>query len=174
VISAVRALRSVDAGGVATATTDGNFASPLSRMGVMSLFNRAEPDGYPETGPPWVSAGTLAERLRFVQSFLLPGLGDDAGNNASDPVTLLKRKLPAGSWNNAEHVADFFLAVLFFGEGRANLDLYRASAISFLNLADNGTTTSLFSGLGNTGGTYDTSVRGMVSMLMTLQRFQEQ
>lgn len=174
VISAARALRSVDAGGVATASTDGNFASPLSRMGVMSLFNRAEPDGYPEDGPPWISAGTLAERLRFVQSLLLAGTGDDAGNNTTDPVALLKRKLPPGSWNNAGDVADFFLTLLYFGEGRANLDLYRASAINFLNTADNGTTQSLFSSLSNTGGTYDTRVRGMVSMLMTLQRFQEQ
>jgi uncharacterized protein (DUF1800 family) len=177
VISAVRALRSIDTAGAATATTDGSFASPLSRMGVMSLFNRAEPDGYPETGPPWISAGTLAERLRFVQALLLAGTGDDAGGNTTDPVALLKRKLPASSWNNAGDVADFFLALLFFGEGRANLDLYRASAINFLNSNDAGVISppgTLFSGLSNTGATYDTRVRGMVSMLMTLQRFQEQ
>jgi len=183
VISAVRALNSVDAAGQATAFTDGNFSTQLGRMGSMSLFNRADPDGYPEAGPPWISAGTLAERLRFVQTLLtvpaartnLNGTANgDAGNNTADPVALLKRKLPPPSWNNAGDVADFFLALLFFGEGKANLDLYRVSAVSFLNTADNGTTPSLFSGLSNTGPDYDTRVRGMVSLLMTLQRFQEQ
>jgi len=149
----------------------------------MSLFNRADPDGYPEAGPPWISAGTLAERLRFVQTLLtvpaartnLNGTANgDAGNNTVDPVALLKRKLPPPSWNNAGDVADFFLALLFFGEGKANLDLYRVSAVGFLNTADNGTSPSLFSGLSNTGPDYDTRVRGMVSLLMTLQRFQEQ
>jgi uncharacterized protein (DUF1800 family) len=177
VISAARALRSVDAGGVATASTDGNFASALSRMGQMSLFNRADPDGYPENGPPWVSAGTLAERLRFVQALLIAPGGSgrgDAGNNTTDPVGLLKRKLPSSSWDNSSAVADFFLTVLFFGEGRANLDLYRNSAINFLNTADDGITSSPFGSLGNTSTAYDTRVRGMVGMLMTLQRFQEQ
>ena len=109
------------------------------------------------------------------------GNGDDAGGNSANTVTLLKRKLPAGSWNNAEHVADFFVNLLYFGEGRANLDLYRASAIDFLNRNDANVyspgpnpPSTLFNILNNTGGTYDTRVRGMVSMLMTLQRFQEQ
>jgi uncharacterized protein (DUF1800 family) len=35
----------------------------------MLLFDRAEPNGYPEAGAPWISAGTLAERLRYIQAF---------------------------------------------------------------------------------------------------------
>jgi uncharacterized protein (DUF1800 family) len=175
VVSAVRALRSVNANGSATANTDGySYRSPMARMGAMTLFNRAEPDGYPESGPPWISAGTLAERLRYVQSLLLAATGDDAGNNTADPVALLKKKLPAASWNNATAVADYFVSILFPAEGKANLDLYRNAAVTFLNTDDAGTTSSPFSGLGNTGATYDTRVRGMVSMLMTTQRFQEQ
>jgi uncharacterized protein (DUF1800 family) len=175
--SSVRALRSVDAAtGQATAFTDGNFASALSRMGQMSLFNRADPDGYPESGPPWISAGTLAERLRFVQALLIAPGGSgrgDAGNSTADPVALLRRKLPSASWYNAGEIADFFLANLYFGEGKANLDLYRASAINFLNTADNGTTIDLLRP-SMTAAVYDTRIRGMVAMLMTLQRFQEQ
>ena len=96
VASSVRALRSANANGTFTATTDGfSFISPLSRMGSMSLFNRADPDGYPEFGPPWISAGTLAERLRFTQSFLTAATTanrpTDSGNCFSDPVALLKR-----------------------------------------------------------------------------------
>jgi hypothetical protein len=175
VASSVRALRSVNADGSATASTDGaSFSSILSRMGSMGLFNRAEPDGYPETAPGWISAGTLAERLRYIQAFLLPGTGDDAGNHVCDPVALLKKKLASSSWNNAGAVADYFLSVLYPGEGRANLDQYRTAAINYLNTADNGTTASSFTNLGNTTAAYDTRVRGMVAMLMTFQRFQEQ
>ena len=179
VASAVRALRSVSPDGTATATTDGYaFNSPLSRMGVMSLFNRADPDGYPEVGPAWISAGTLAERVRFIQSMLTaqgasPARPNDAGNNFANPVALLKTKLPSGNWNDAAAVADFFLAVIYPGEGRANLEEYRRGAELFLNTADNGTP-SVFRDLDNASTTYDTRVRGMVSYLMTSQRFHEQ
>ena len=63
--------------------------------------------------------------------------------------------------------------ILYFGEGKANLDLYRASAINFLNTADNGTTIDLLRPA-MTAAAYDSRIRGMVAMLMTLQRFQEQ
>jgi uncharacterized protein (DUF1800 family) len=176
-VSAVRALRSANADGSFTAQTDGNVGTILDRMGGMNLFDRLEPDGYPESAPPWISAGTLAERLRFVQALLIAKGGSgrsDAGNSFVDPVALLKQKLPAANWNNAEVVADYFLGILYPGEGTANLGLYRASAVNFLNLADNGTTPSLFSSLAASSSTYDTRVRGMVAMLMTFQRFQEQ
>ncbi|HTD85093.1 MAG TPA: DUF1800 family protein [Candidatus Binatia bacterium] len=180
VASSVRALRSMNADGSATATTDGySFTSPLSRMGVMNLFNRAEPDGYPEYAAAWISAGTLAERVRYVQSLLTaanasPTRPGDAGNNFANPVTLLKKKLPNSAWNDASAVTDYFIGIIYPGEGRANLDQYRAAAIQFLNTGDSGLTSSAFSGLGNTSTAYDTRVRGMVSYLMTLQRFQEQ
>ena len=143
----------------------------------MLLFDRAEPNGYPEAGPAWISAGTLAERVRFIQAYLLAsgqsGRGD-AGNSAANPVALLKLKLPSASWNNAGAVADYFLDILFPGEGKANLDVYRTAAMNFLNTADDGVTSSPFSGLVNTSVNYDTRVRGMVSALMTSPRFQEQ
>ncbi|MEY2409130.1 MAG: hypothetical protein QOF48_1800 [Verrucomicrobiota bacterium] len=175
VASSLRALRSVNSDGTATAVMDGySFKDPMSRMGAMGLFNRAEPDGYPEAGPPWVSAGTLAERLRFVQALLLAGTGDDAGSCSADPVALLKKKLAAANWNNAAAIADYFVSILFPGEGRINLDQYRTAAVNFLNTGDDGLTSSVFTGLSNTGTTYDTRVRGMVAMLMTFQRFEEQ
>jgi len=175
VASSVRALRSVNPNGTATANTDGySFSTRLNNMGSMALFDRAEPDGYPEAAAPWISAGTLVERIRYTQAYLNPGTGDDAGNHVCDPVALLKKKLPSGSWDNAGAVADYFLAILYPGEGAGNLSLYRQAAINYLNTTDNGTTVSTFSTLGNTSATYDTRVRGMVSMLMTFQRFQEQ
>jgi hypothetical protein len=171
VASAVRALRASTNGGAGfTASTDGySFTSPLNRMGGMNLFDRDAPDGYPETGPNWISAGTLVERIRFIQAFLNAGTGDDAGNHTCDPVGLLAaRNVPLG---DAGAVTDFFLGILYPSEGAANLKLYRDAGIAFLNTADNGITTSTFSA-GMSG--YDTRVRGLVSMLMTLQRFQEQ
>ena len=176
VVSSVRALRAVQANGTYTSFSDGySFSSPMSRMGGMSLFNRAEPDGWPESGPPWISAGTLDERVRFVQALLASGTGDDAGNCTTDPVALLKLKLSSGQWDNATSVVNFFLGIIYPGEGSANLDGYRQLGVTYLNTADTGAgATSLFSGLGNSSGNYDTRVRGMVAMLMGQARFQEQ
>ncbi len=175
VASSVRALRSMNANGTATASTDGfSFSTRLSNMGLMNLFDRAEPDGYPEVGPSWISAGTLVERIRYIQALCNSGTGDDAGNHVCDPVGLLKKKVPAGSWDNAGAVADYFLSILYPGEGAGNLSLYRTAAINFLNTADSGTTSSPFNTLGNTTTNYDTRLRGMVAMLMTFPRFQEQ
>lgn len=182
VISSVRALRSANPDGTTTASTDGYaFASPLSRMGGMNLFDRDAPDGYAEDASPWISAGTLVERIRFVQSFCIAfgqtghsNSSSDAGNNICNPVALLKSKLPAGSWDNAGAVADYFLGLLYPSEGAANLVLHRTAAINFLNTSDNGQAASNFSSLGNTTTNYDTRVRGMVAMLMGLARFQEQ
>ena len=186
-VSAVRALQSTNP---ATGRTDGYSISgrsrtassaPLTRMGTMMLFDRDAPDGFPEAGAPWISSGTLAERVRFIQTFLMSAADTNktdnisGGNfNLSDPVALLKAKLPAGSWNNAGAVADFFLANFFPAEGAGNLNGYRALAISFLDTNDNGVGSSPFSGLTNTGTPYDSRVRSMVAMLLTLPRFQEQ
>jgi uncharacterized protein (DUF1800 family) len=187
VVSAIRALRTPNPNGTFTADTDGRSLSvqgaALDRMGGMNLFDRAEPDGYTESAGGWISAGTLAERLRFVQALLTapaqrtaaPAI-TDAGNSVADPVALIKLKLPATDWSNAAVVVDYFLSILYPGEGKANLDLYRTSAINFLNTLDNGVTPSAFSGLSMAGNPppYDIRVRGMVAMLLTLQRFQEQ
>jgi hypothetical protein len=173
----VRALRATNAAGALTATTDGtSFATPLNRMGGMQLFSREAPDGYPEAGEAWISGGTLVERIRFIQALLNSGTGDDAGGHTTDPVGLLKSRLPAGSWNNAGDVADFFLGLLYPTEGAGNLALYRAAAIEFLNSNDSGVTSAStqFSILSNTATIYNTRVRGMVAMLMTFKRFNEQ
>ena len=177
VASSVRALRATNATGGLTATTDGtSFATPLNRMGTMLLFDREAPDGYPETGEAWISGGSLVERIRYLQALLNSGTGDDAGNHTTDPVGLLKSTLPSGSWNNAGAVADFFLPLLYPTEGTGNLALYRAAAIDFLNSNDSGVSnaSTQFNILLNTDATYNTRVRGMVAMLMTFKRFNEQ
>jgi hypothetical protein len=187
--SAIRALRAPGPSGL-TARTDGysisgrsrtSSSAPLTRMGAMMLFDRDAPDGYPEAGAPWISSGTLAERVRFIQTMLMTTTdtnkndGISGGNfNITDPVGLLKAKTPSGSWSDAGAVSDFFLGILYPAEGRANLDEYRTLAINFLNTDDNGSAPSLFTTLVNTTPAYDSRVRAMVAMLMTLPRFQEQ
>jgi uncharacterized protein (DUF1800 family) len=178
-VSSIRALRSENPlDGSATANTDGSsVAAATVRMGAMRLFDRAEPDGYPEAAAPWISAGTLADRLRWVQSLCtLPAnrpSSNDAGGSVADPVALLKRKIPNQAYDAAA-VADYFLGILLPCEGKANLDLYRQAAIKFLNTADDGKTSSPLSGLASVPTVYDARVRGMVAAIMTSQRFHEQ
>jgi uncharacterized protein (DUF1800 family) len=197
-VSAIRALRSSTNGsnlaGSFTAYTDGyslvgtntTDPTPLSRMGEMLLFDREAPDGYPEAGAFWISAGTLAERLRWVQSFCLAsgqwghaGSTNDAGATVCDIVGLIRNQLPSNQWQNAEAVADLFLDLLFQGEGRGNLHLYREAAVNFLNdgAADPTPSAAPFRNLAvssSPSSAYDQRVRGMVAMLMTMERFQEQ
>jgi len=194
-VSAIRALR-YSTNGIGpdtfTADTDGYSISgtgtsalpssaPLSRMGGMYLFERSEPNGYPENSDGWISAGTLAERLRFVQSICIaPGQSgkSDAGtNNIVNPVAFLQNRLPSSDWKNATNVVNLFLDTLYPGEGQANLAPYRTAMINFLNTADDGVTSSPFANLTlltTANSTYDNRVRGMVGMLFTYQRFQEQ
>ncbi len=181
-VGTIRALRSQKPDGTFTAETDGySLRTPMNRMGGMSLFDRGDPDGYPEAAPGWISAGTLAERLRFVQSVLIAVGQDDTAksdsgrNNVTDPVALIKNKLPVLQWPDAGAVVDYFLSVIYPGEGKANLDLYRTTAINFLNTNESGLA-SPFSSLSMSGNPppYDTRVRGMMAALLTFQRFQEQ
>jgi Protein of unknown function (DUF1800) len=149
----------------------------MNRAGRMRLFDRAEPDGYSEYGQAWISAGTLAERLRYVQALSLRPANRPSGEldarTVIDPVALLRKKKPA-ALTDAAVAADYFLEILFPAEGQANLQPYRDLAIRFLNTADNGTTTSAYSSLGAGTTAHDTRVRGLVSFLMTTSRFNEQ
>jgi uncharacterized protein (DUF1800 family) len=207
-VSAIRALRSSTNGSGDPATfasdTDGYSISgtmsgnsprtttPLNRMGGLLLFDRDAPNGYPEDAAGWISAGTLAERVRWIQTYCMTnndgakpdGINDTSaiGSNKSisDPVALLKYKLPQqippGSITNEANVADYLLSIIYPGEGAANLTLYRNALIQFLGTADDGVTPSPLSGLSQSGNAspYETRIRGGVAMLLTLQRFQEQ
>jgi uncharacterized protein (DUF1800 family) len=198
-ISAVRALRSSTDGsgnfGTFSAETDGYSISgtdratayPLNRMGAMLLFDRTDPNGYPEDAQGWISAGTLAERIRWIQTFCM-STNDSSKNDSitggnksvSDPMGLLKYKLalqsPPGSITNAANITDYLLSILFPGEGTANLGLYRSQAITFLNTADDGITPSPMNLLSQSGNPspLETRIRGAVAMLLGFQRFEEQ
>ena len=190
-VSAVRALRMVstdtnnyvsstcDSDGYGISGTNGN-TYPLNRMGNMALFNKPEPDGYSEFGRIWFNTANLDERMRFVQHLLMPttsslktsDYGAPGRNNTSDPVGLIRLKLPSASWNNDAAVVDLFLGLLFPGEGAGNLGRDREAAINYLNLNEAGTASSPFNVLSGTA--YDGRVRSMVGFLLSLPRFQEQ
>ncbi len=188
-VSAIRALRSSTNGTYAantfSADSDGYaVATPLSRMGGMLLFDRGDPDGYPESAAGWISAGTLNERIRFVQSLCIAsgqfGHGstvNDAGASFSNPVELMKTRIATDvDRRDATKVASYFLSILYPGEGSGNLELYRQAAVKFLNSSDTGTS-SPFTSLtvsSTANDIYDNRVRGMVAMLMSMPRFQEQ
>ncbi len=182
VVSTVRSIR-INTNSTYTADTDGySFSIPMDRMGTMDLFDRNDPNGYPEDAQGWISGGTLAERVRFIQSFCITngtsghngsqsGTGNDAANCVSYPVMLINYKLPPSSWYNASDIADYLLKILFPTEGAGNLTLYKAAAIQYMTTDDNGNASSLNS---LTAANYDTRIRGVVGMLMSFARFQEQ
>ncbi len=180
-VATVRALRAAKPDGSYTAELDSGDVGGgiLLRAGNMRLFDRAEPDGYPEDGAGWISAGSLAERLRFIQSALSAAGDSDAGaGTVTDPAGLLKLKAPE-SVSDAGAVADFFLGILFPAEGAANLAPFRKLAIDFLNSAESLNVSgqmvnSPFRNLQPSSTAYDTRIRALVSWLMTSQRFQEQ
>jgi uncharacterized protein (DUF1800 family) len=194
-VSAVRALRCSTNGtgnpGSFTSDTDGYSISgiddvpnyPLSRMGGMLLFDRQDPNGYPEDAPGWISAGTLDERVRWIQTYCMI-LNDpnksDSPYTTCDPVGLLQSKLPLqnppGSITDAAAIVDYLLKIIYPGEGTANLALYRAAAISFMSLGDDGVTPSPLSSLSTVGSPspLETRIRGGVALLMSFQRFNEQ
>lgn len=187
--STLRAFRSVKPDGGTTASVDApNLIASgglLDRAGRMRLFDRADPDGYAEDAGSWISAGTLGERLRYVQSLALAGAGlasgtgvrsspDSLGSSRIDPSALLALRLTNGTNRSAEAVSDELLRLLFPSEGAGNLRQYRALAIQFLNTADNGTTASNFSSLVPGTKEYDGRVRGLAALLLSSPRFQEQ
>ena len=178
-VSAIRALQTqnTDTNNYisATADTDGYaLATPLSRMGGMGLFNKPEPDGFSEFGRNWMSTANLDERWRFAQHLLMAsnyGLKNtdyNTRNNTSDPSALIRAKVPSSSWNDSGAIADFFLGLLYPGEGTANLGQDRQAAIDFLNTNEQGASSPFVF------ASHDGRVRGMVALLMCFPRFQEQ
>ncbi|MEY2789802.1 MAG: hypothetical protein RLZZ34_2945, partial [Verrucomicrobiota bacterium] len=187
--STLRAFRAAKPDGAFTASADApNLVASgglLDRAGRMRLFDRAEPDGYAEDAGGWISAGTLSERLRYVQSLALAGAGlptgtgirsnpDSLGSSRIDPSAVVSLRLANGAQRSAEAVTDCLLGLLFPSEGKANLGEYRMLGIRFLNTSDNGTTPSDFSALAPGTKDYDSRVRGLAALLLSSPRFQEQ
>ncbi len=182
-VSSIRALRADLGGGVMSARTDGyDLETPMYLSG-MELFGHVFPDGWPETGDKWIDTGTLNERLRFVENFLMISndalkqvdYGSSGDDNTCDPMALVMAKLPAAQWTNDVAVVNYFLGILFPGEGSGNLDLERTEALNVLNSDDTGVPgTSFFNSLGPGTLAYNNRLRSMVALLMSGPKFHEQ
>jgi uncharacterized protein (DUF1800 family) len=174
---AVSLLRAFRVPGAYTAVADGYAVEPFTdRAGGMKLFDRQDPDGYPEDGGSWISAGTLVERIRFAVA-AMAAAGDpakgDAGGTAIYPTALLQLDAP-NALTDGGAAADYFVDLLFPAEGAANLAEYRRTARAFLNTAADGVTVSSFSQLAPGSVEYDARLRGLCAWLLGTQRFQEQ
>ena len=182
VVSAVRALRTDMGVGQFSAATDGyDFREAMDRMG-MELFARAEPDGWPEVGQKWIDTGTITERIRFVQNFLMDpndslkdvDYGSSEDDNVVYPVTLLQVSAP-GALDDPDVVIDFFFHLIFPGEGSANLELMREECRLLLNSDETGVPDSSPFHLLTVGSLdYDRRVRALVGVLLSSPQFNEQ
>jgi hypothetical protein len=150
-------------------------------MGNMGLFDRDTPDGYPEDGGGWISAGTLNERTRWVQTALM-AVGDAAkndgisgGNNTVvDPMALITRRLNPAQQQDLDAIVNMFLDLIYLGEGSVNLDLYRAMSKDFLSQDSAGAPSSYASAPATGPNSKEERVRGMVALLLSLPRAHEQ
>lgn len=182
-VSSVRALRSHLGGGLYSAETDGfDLLTPMDRMG-MELFYRAEPNGWPEDGGNWVDTGSIAERMRFVQNFVVSPQstlkqveqGSDGVDNIVDPVSLLHERLPASDHSNAVAVSEFFLNLLFTAVGSGNLELEREECLILLNSDSTGVPdNSPFVEVAPGTEEYDQRIRSLVGLLLCSPKFHEQ
>lgn len=191
-LSAVRALRASTndtfAAGSFSSDTDGytivsgnsatTLTHPLNRMGRYLIFDREEPDGYPETGTVYVGASSLTERNRWISTILDNNQTDGiAGGNRTRarPTHLLQKFVPVAKQTDGDTVARFFLSCLFPGEGEANLDYYRRRGIDILDTSLAGThTPDSFGSQALNSDEYNYRVQRLVAYLLTMPRFHEQ
>jgi hypothetical protein len=163
---------------IVSGTNANNLTHPLNRMGRYLIFDREEPDGYPETGTTYVGAGSLTERNRWISTILDNNQTDgiQGGNRTrARPTHLLQKFVPVAKQTDADTVARFFLSCLFPGEGGANLDYYRRRGIDILDTSLAGAhTPNSFSGLTLNTDEYTYRVQRLVAYLLTMPRFHEQ
>jgi hypothetical protein len=127
----------------------------------MEVFEREEPDGYPESGYDWMDTQSLLERMKFAQ-----GLADGAGYSASDwDVADFMSTYSVGT---AEELIDLFDEILF---GGTLPEARRAVLLDFVNSDDLGNT-SEYTSLSRSRR--ETRLGQMVALLLSVPEFQFQ
>ena len=149
VISTLRALGS-------PANSD-NLVGWASDMG-MEMFERDDPDGFPEVGNDWIGTTTLLQRINFARRFAANADNDFPWNLAD-----IIGDTPLG----AQEVIDIFDEVLF----QSSLtEAERCLAMDYLESGLDGS----FLPLDPAAADYSDRVRDMVGYLFSLPRFQFQ
>lgn len=149
VISTLRALGSP--------ANSNNLVAWASDMG-MEMFERDDPDGFPETGNDWIGTTTLLQRINFARRF-----ASNADNDFPWNLADIIGDTPLG----AQEVIDIFDDVLF----QSSLtEAERCLALDYLESGLDGN----FLPLDPAAADYSDRVRDMVGFLFSLPRFQFQ
>lgn len=128
-----------------------------SNMG-MEMFERDDPDGFPEVGTDWIGTTTLLQRINFARRFA-SNVDNDFQWNLADIIG----DTPLG----AQEVIDIFDEVLF----QSSLtEAERCLAMDYLESGLDGS----FLPLDPAAADYSARVRDMVGYLFSLPRFQFQ
>ena len=134
-----------------------NLVGWASDMG-MEMFERDDPDGFPEVGNDWIGTTTLLQRINFARRF-----ASNADNDFPWNLADIIGDTPLG----AQEVLDIFDEVLF----QSSLtEAERCLALEYLESGLDGN----FLPLDPTAADYSARVRDMVGFLFSLPRFQFQ
>lgn len=125
----------------------------------MHLFVRDDPDGWPEAGFKWMDAGSLLERIRFIQR--LAGNPQSGMNwNVDALVNTLPDKTAAG-------IVDYFSKLLY---GDRFLPAQRATLLRFANTDEQGNPVPLEPGRSD----YQRRVRDLVALILAMPQWHNQ
>ncbi|MGE3165562.1 MAG: DUF1800 family protein [Planctomycetota bacterium] len=138
------------------ATASGQDLPALnSRMG-MHLFDRDEPDGWPEAGGNWVDSGTMLERINFARRL--------AANEDSDYNWSTLAFLTANGATAAAEIVDLFDDLMFQG----NLSLSNKSLLlEFVETNNSGQPQALDPAATD----YAQRVRNLVGLLLSMPQW---
>ena len=141
----------------AIASTD-DLAFWMKEMG-MDLFQRDEPDGYPETGLDWIGTTTLLERINFARRF--------TSNVDNDYRWTFENFIDQTQGLGSVEVLEVFDEVLFQG---SLTEAEKCVVVDYLETDLDGFPWPLDPDATN----YETRIRDMVGFMLSLPRWQFQ
>jgi hypothetical protein len=139
---------------------DDGLTERMSDMG-MDLFQRDDPDGYPELGYKWMDTHNLLERLRFCQDLAVNG--DFAAGRWSLPKLMKRHDL-----STPQDIIEYFDRALFQGQ---LTDRRKAVFLDFVNTGDAGYTDPVDR---LKGRARQRRLEQMVGIILSTQEFQFQ
>lgn len=141
---------------VLSGSASGQDLPSLNRRMGMHLFDRDEPDGWPEAGSDWVDSGTMLERINFVRRL--------AANEDSDYTWATVSFLNSNGASTASEIVDLFDDLMFQGSlSLANKTLL----LEFVETNDSGQPQALDPLATN----YAQRVRSLVGLLLSMPQW---
>ncbi len=132
-----------------------NFEGYMEDMG-MHVFDRDEPDGWPETGVDWITTSGMLTRIKFVQDL----------NASTDPDFMWRTRsfLAENQMETAGEIIDFFNNLLYQGSLDAEA---RARLVEFYETNDSYNPLPFLP----TRGDYESRVDSGVSLMLSLPQW---